>query len=90
MTKQGGNFKSWKKRWCELEKDALLYYRGNCATSSSLCGKIELEGAVVQEHTSTPRKFTFEIQTSARLYFLTAESEEETKEWIQAINDSKK
>ena len=85
LTKQGGGFKSWKKRWCVLDEEGVSYYKGKDATEANFCGKIELvSGVEVGEHAEKTK--TFEIRTAGRVYLLTAEKEEEVVAWVSAVS----
>tara|TARA_R110002050_G_scaffold21080_11_gene58803 strand:+ start:15 stop:1691 length:1677 start_codon:yes stop_codon:yes gene_type:complete len=86
LTKQGGNFKSWKRRWFVLQGIGLNYYKGNKPIVENFCGNIPLSGASINESSEVKgRKYLFEIETPGRKYHLCADSLEEMQEWICAI-----
>jgi len=85
MTKQGGSFKSWKKRYFIL-KDRMLYYY-KTPKDNSFTGKIDLESnSVVKEDPARKKPNLIAITTSNRIFFMYPEKPEEMKEWIDAIS----
>ncbi|KAJ8045683.1 Pleckstrin-likey domain-containing family H member 2 [Holothuria leucospilota] len=85
LTKLGGRVKTWKKRWFVLnEKDfELVYYKSVNDSSRKPRGQIALDASC--KITSWDQSATFELMTSKRTFYLTAESQEERKSWINAI-----
>jgi len=94
LTKRGGKWKSWKKRYFVL-KDNFLYYFSEPKDSVPK-GVVLLDGARTENaEKQTKKKFCFSITarksfTSAigwanRIYFFQAENTEEMESWIKAI-----
>ncbi len=46
LWKEGGNFKTWKRRWCQLFSDGCLWYYDK--EGGKLYGVIDLTGAQVR------------------------------------------
>lgn len=88
LTKEGGKFKSWKKRWFSL-KGSLLTYSGQPGKPSEL-GRIHLSD--VSDARAAAKKgknFIFEIVTPYRVFVVKAENEQERSEWMDAIKKAK-
>ncbi len=90
LTKEGGGFKSWKKRWFWL-KDGCLHY--SKTKNGKDLGVIRLENATHIKADSSARpkkKNVFEIPTPDRTYFLCADTQEDRDEWIALCQAAKK
>lgn len=90
LTKEGGNFKTWKKRWCVLKNNVIYYSKKQ---NSGELGIIRLQNtndSQVVVSTRKKKKFCFEVQTPNRTYFLVPDNETEMKSWIEAIKQSLK
>jgi RAC serine/threonine-protein kinase len=90
LTKEGGGFKSWKKRWFVLNNGGLSYYKGKGDTDP--LGVIALTSAGRIQPTDRKKKthaHGFEIPTPARTFYLCAESETDKHAWIEAIEQAK-
>jgi len=86
LTKEGGSYKSWKKRWCVLKNGALHYSKSQ---NSSDLGIIKLEGATnIKACDYKKKKAIFQIETSERVYYLQADSDKERDSWVELINSS--
>ncbi|XP_002735178.2 pleckstrin homology domain-containing family H member 2-like [Saccoglossus kowalevskii] len=83
LTKLGGKVKSWKKRWFVLHNGQLVYYKSKNDVSNKPLGQVPLDGKckVMKSESS----HSFEIVTSQRTYYLSAESNNAVDEWIQAL-----
>ena len=86
LIKEGGSWKSWKKRWFELEDTTLYYYKDE--TKKQLMGTMSIAcatfiGCVDDYH----KKFDnlIRITTPARTFHLSAPNEEERLLWLTAI-----
>jgi len=87
LTKEGGSFKSWKKRWFVLKDCELSYYKQK---GDELLGTISLATSGTTQATDRKKKANgFEIPTPSRTFYLSAETENERKEWIDAIEQNK-
>eukprot|EP01102_Stenamoeba_stenopodia_P020703 TRINITY_DN8172_c0_g1_i5.p1 TRINITY_DN8172_c0_g1~~TRINITY_DN8172_c0_g1_i5.p1 ORF type:complete len:1732 (-),score=326.42 TRINITY_DN8172_c0_g1_i5:97-5292(-) len=85
LTKMGGSYKSWKKRWCVL-KDMFIYYFKTKKDTTPL-GSIPLQEASIEvvEESSFGKKNCFQIHTRYRTYFLVASDGKEFKDWMEFI-----
>eukprot|EP01156_Anaeramoeba_ignava_P021723 Anaeramoba_ignava/c19616_g3_i1.p1 GENE.c19616_g3_i1~~c19616_g3_i1.p1 ORF type:complete len:190 (+),score=74.07 c19616_g3_i1:1-570(+) len=66
LTKQGGHYKNWKKRWFLLSYNCLYYFKSE--KDSKPRGIIPLDGVTVeiQENLFRKKKFIFEIQSTGK------------------------
>jgi len=88
LTKEGGGFKSWKKRWFTLKDSDLSYYKAKGDTEA--LGSISLSTAGRIQHMDRKKKpFGFEVPTPSRTFYLAAETETERSAWIDAIESTK-
>jgi len=88
LVKEGGKFKTWKKRWFVL-KNNVIYYSKQQNTGE--LGIIKLQGVTDEQvHICTrkKKKFCFEVETPTRVYFLQAETEAEMNKWMEAVKQS--
>jgi RAC serine/threonine-protein kinase len=88
LTKEGGRFKTWKKRWCVLKNNRIYYSKKQ---NSGELGIINLddvadEGVVVSKRKT--KKNLLEIPTPKRTYYASAPSETDMRDWIDAIKQS--
>ncbi|KAN0027699.1 hypothetical protein ACTFIV_000991 [Dictyostelium citrinum] len=84
LTKEGGGFKSWKKRWFILKGGDLSYYK----TKGELVplGVIHLNTSGHIKNSDRKKRVNgFEVQTPSRTYFLCSETEEERAKWIEIL-----
>jgi len=88
LTKEGGGFKRWKKRWFVLKGGDLSYFK-NKGDQQSL-GVISLPTAGHIKATDRKKKvYGFEIPTPSRTYYLAADTETEKQSWLDALNSKK-
>jgi len=91
VTKQGGRIKTWKKRWCVLAENGLLYYKTK--EYSNLQGHIELKSIENVEHVSEKeklkKKYCFKIITPGRTFVISAINDEDMENWIDNIKKMK-
>lgn len=88
LTKEGGSFKSWKKRWFVLRDGALSYYKQK--GDFEPLGTISLTTAGRIQVNSTKKKAnTFEIPTPSRTYYLTADTETERHTWMEILEHTR-
>eukprot|EP01118_Nematostelium_gracile_P019396 TRINITY_DN897_c0_g3_i1.p1 TRINITY_DN897_c0_g3~~TRINITY_DN897_c0_g3_i1.p1 ORF type:complete len:441 (-),score=138.81 TRINITY_DN897_c0_g3_i1:612-1934(-) len=88
LTKEGGKFKTWKKRWCVLKNNVIYYSKKQ---NSGELGIIRLHGVTteqVQICTKKKKKNCFEVATPNRTYFLVAENENDMNKWMEAVKQS--
>ncbi|KAJ6241716.1 serine/threonine-protein kinase tao [Anaeramoeba flamelloides] len=94
ITKQGGSFKSWKKRLFVLYPTKIAYFtnKKNFQKRNEK-GQIPIQGARAAEYTwektkrSHKGKFYFQIyHDTGRVYIVSSTSEIDRKDWITKIN----
>ncbi|KAH3760428.1 hypothetical protein Pelo_7756 [Pelomyxa schiedti] len=89
LHKEGGHFKSWKRRWCIL-RGATLYYFS--APHSCFC-----KGAVILDphaeavpgtpfHKSDSKHAYFTVKTRQRMLHMYANSHPEMESWVTTVN----
>ncbi|EGC32113.1 hypothetical protein DICPUDRAFT_38849 [Dictyostelium purpureum] len=84
LTKEGGGFKSWKKRWFILRGGDLSYYKTKGETVP--LGIIHLNTSGHIKNSDRKKRVNgFEVQTPSRTYFLCSETEEERTKWIEIL-----
>ena len=88
LTKEGGKFKTWHKRWFVLFENQTIFYSKE-ANSGEL-GMIKLAGVnpntgVVPSEKKKNKKNCFEVRTPARTFYLIARDEGEMNSWMKAI-----
>ncbi|KAJ3444284.1 ribosomal protein S6 KINASE [Anaeramoeba flamelloides] len=88
LVKRGALIKSWKKRWFVIRGSVLSYYKSKTAKFPK--GLIPLTPGVTVEITKKGRKkFVFSVTIpQKRTFFISASSEEDRKEWMEAISDT--
>eukprot|EP01087_Luapelamoeba_hula_P004629 TRINITY_DN1454_c0_g1_i2.p1 TRINITY_DN1454_c0_g1~~TRINITY_DN1454_c0_g1_i2.p1 ORF type:complete len:136 (+),score=20.93 TRINITY_DN1454_c0_g1_i2:43-450(+) len=86
LTKQGGNIKSWKKRWFVLQART-LYYFPTCNSDAEPLGVINLSAATtVVSVADVPKKeYGFQVVTPDRTYTIVASTEQEREAWTSII-----
>ncbi len=88
LEKEGGTYKSWKKRWTVLSHpQTLTYYKKK---GGEKMGTVPLKGCgPIQEATYKNKKHCFSIVTEKRHYYFVADSAESAKSWLQALISSR-
>jgi len=87
LSKQGGNFKTWKKRFCVLVKDQIFYFKQEPTGPELPEGGIGLAGcdlSLVRDG-SAKRKFMLTLITKDRVFFLQADDQAKIDAWVEAI-----
>jgi hypothetical protein len=80
LVKEGGSWKSWKKRYFVL-KDGQLHYSQKPSKGS--LGTIDLRTAKRIEPVEYKKKdFCFSMETPTRTWYMCAESEAERTSWV--------
>jgi len=88
LLKRGAINKAFKERQFILQKGHLVYYREDKSSKSKNLNYIFLAHASVRRaDESRHGRFSFEIQTPARIYILQAKSEFDMGGWMQAISN---
>jgi len=86
LIKRGNKHKNWKRRWFILKKRCLLYYKAKEYPYPQ--GTITPIIAVSFVTDDTAKKEnTFVVSTPVRLFFCAAETHQEMKGWIAAIEE---
>lgn len=88
LTKQGGHWKSWNKRYCVLTEGCLYYFKQKPESEEVPEGGINLDLCDVvdaEAQCGGKRKHAFSIVTPARVYFLCAESAQDLLDWMAAL-----
>jgi len=84
--KEGGNFKSWKRRYAVL-KDGCLYYYCDI-DSRSAQGVAHLHGYTVNDRPYSSKKNAFDLtppEPRMRTFHFHAETEIDKERWIRAM-----
>lgn len=85
MTKQGGSYKSWKKRWFVLKGAQLFYFKTKKDTD--LTGVINLtKESNVKRSDDKKKKYCFMVHTTKRDYLMYPDSLSDQESWMKAIN----
>jgi len=88
LVKEGGNFKTWHKRWFVL-KDGVIYYSKNQTSGELGVVRISnLNPENIQVSTRKGKKFVFEVATPQRTYYFQAASDKEMEGWVSTIKQS--
>jgi len=89
MLKEGGAFKSWKKRWFILRHNILYYYKDPQDIKSQ--GVVPLQDTITEAVDADEKKkdycFCIKNQTR-RTYYMVCTSNEERDEWIKMIKEA--
>eukprot|EP01097_Dermamoeba_algensis_P003444 TRINITY_DN23_c0_g1_i1.p1 TRINITY_DN23_c0_g1~~TRINITY_DN23_c0_g1_i1.p1 ORF type:complete len:251 (-),score=50.18 TRINITY_DN23_c0_g1_i1:1037-1789(-) len=86
MTKQGGQWKSWKRRWFVFDGDTLYYFK--TPKDSEETGYVQLTRQSVVKEEDKKKKPMFSIHPSPdakRVYLMYPDHPEDIKEWIQVL-----
>lgn len=88
MTKCGGSFHSWHKRWFVLKGSGLWYFKKKSDKKET--GVIELtkESFVKKEPVKKPGKPCLAVGTTSRVFFMYPETSNEQQEWMNVLNQS--
>jgi len=86
LEKEGGGYKSWKKRWMVLSHpQTLTYYEKK---GGKVKGSVSLKGCGPIQDTNK-KKHCFYVVTEKRTYYFIADSAESAKSWVQALTASR-
>jgi hypothetical protein len=93
LTKQGGKWKSWNKRYCVLGDTAIWYFKDKGSgqqpkPDDKAEGGVPLKFAFVSTagaEVKTKRTNALSILTQDRVYFLACASDAEEKKWLAAL-----
>jgi serine/threonine protein kinase len=85
LTKEGGSWKTWKKRYFVL-KHGSLFYSKTADNSGSNLGTIPLSTAGdIRATDYKKKKHCFEIYTPERTYFLQARDDKDRDAWVDTL-----
>mmetsp|Transcript_19959 Transcript_19959/g.22206 ORF Transcript_19959/g.22206 Transcript_19959/m.22206 type:complete len:467 (-) Transcript_19959:130-1530(-) len=85
LTKEGGRYKSWKRRWCVLDGDSISYYKKD--DKKYKCGEVNLRVATkIGPCVYNKKKNCFEIVTPERTYHMCSETVPEMTDWVEKLN----
>ncbi|XP_071044238.1 uncharacterized protein CG43867 isoform X3 [Parasteatoda tepidariorum] len=85
LTKLGGKFKTWRRRWFVLRNGTLSYYKSQTDVNRKPQGQIVLDDVCRVNRAYDAA--TFEISTGKRVYYLTADSINMMEEWIKVLQN---
>eukprot|EP01091_Cochliopodium_minus_P009002 TRINITY_DN2134_c2_g1_i2.p1 TRINITY_DN2134_c2_g1~~TRINITY_DN2134_c2_g1_i2.p1 ORF type:complete len:1422 (+),score=367.59 TRINITY_DN2134_c2_g1_i2:21-4286(+) len=85
LTKNGGSFKSWKRRWCILKDGFITYFKQQ--NDEQPLGAIPLEGCLSVTKEKDKKDNLFVINTPYRVYELKADTAEAMDQWVNSINN---
>lgn len=94
LVKQGGRYKSWKRRYFILKPDALLYFKSNLKLKDTPLGRIPLStilrvesvaGETVAKSKKNTPFFKIVITGTRGYYLIEGETISQVNEWIAAI-----
>lgn len=85
LTKLGGKLKTWRRRWFVLKNGVLSYYKTQNDVNRKPQGQIVLDE--VCRVNRAEGAATFEVSTSKRNYYLTADSISTMEEWIRVLQN---
>ncbi|KAL6070898.1 Pleckstrin y domain-containing A member 6 [Balamuthia mandrillaris] len=88
VVKQGPPpWKTWKKRWLVLTSYNLTYFKLR-TDQASMKGQVPISSVTLcGPADKTTRKFSFKVDTPVRSFVFAAQSTEEMKLWLDAINN---
>ncbi|KAL7720676.1 Protein kinase C [Entamoeba marina] len=90
LVKQGGGWKSWKRRWFVLENKTLFYYKDQLRLK--LMGEIQicLAFSIAANDDISTKHFShvFSIRTPSRVFHISASTDAERDQWINTLLDS--
>nr|XP_042909382.1 uncharacterized protein CG43867 [Parasteatoda tepidariorum] len=84
LTKLGGKLKTWRRRWFVLKNGTLSYYKTQNDVGRKPQGQIMLDDV---SRVNRADGGTFEIATSKRTYYLTADSNSTMEDWIRVLQN---
>jgi len=87
LNKQGGLVKTWKRRWFVMRSGFLHYFTQKTNGGLERRGTIPLYSARIESTVSS--HLVFHIVTKHRTYYLHADFEADTKDWLDAIRKHK-
>jgi len=89
LTKRGGRKVNWRRRYCILSGANLYYFKSQKAKSPQGAIEIDKSSNCTELNIPSPKKAmgcSFQIYTTKRTFFIFADSGEEKRNWMDAIN----
>ncbi|EFA85933.1 protein serine/threonine kinase [Heterostelium album PN500] len=85
LTKEGGGFKSWKRRWFILRGGDLSYFKSK--GDPTPLGVIHLNTVGHVKVSDRKKKNNgFEVQTPSRTFYISADTDDERHRWIDVLS----
>jgi hypothetical protein len=90
LVKQGGGYKSWKRRWCVVRRGELLYHKDRKATEP--LNTVNFVGATLHwpkdeaEAVVDGRKHCFSVETAQRRWYFQTASAADLRDWLDAVH----
>lgn len=92
LGKEGGSIKTWKKRWCVLEKGTLYYFKSpdnvHGADFPRANGSLRVLGCQVGEENYKKKKNGFFIVTENRIFHFSAPTSEDRAAWLRTLKEA--
>lgn len=88
LVKEGGNIKTWRKRWCVLKAGTLLYHKKQDGDKLGIISIANV--SMVRSSSYKKKRHCFELWTPERTYYMCATSDVDRDGWIEAITIAKK
>lgn len=86
VTKEGGSYKSWKRRFMVIEGHEIVYYKKE--NRKEKCGIIHLDiKCAAHPIQYKNKKHCFEIKTPGRDYHVCTLTEVDLERWVKGINE---
>ncbi len=96
LVKRGHVVKSWKTRWFIIQNDLMFYFKNRGVQlyvffyfyqDQKPKGVIPLRNSICKETTKASKAYCFEVnaQNISKIFIIQANSQQEVKEWMQAI-----
>lgn len=92
ITKQGGSWKSWKRRWLVLSGNSLFYFKTR--KDQDITGVITLnpQSSIRRDDKNKKSKYCFAVvnadEAKGRVFVMYPDSEKEMNEWMKNLNNA--
>lgn len=88
LAKQGGSFKSWKRRYCILTEEGILWYfkAKPVEPTEQPGGGVRLDVCDLVMAEGGKRKHGFNLVSVDRIFFFTADTDQQREDWTGVIN----
>ena len=87
LKKQGGSWKSWKKRFFVIDGTKLKYFKNEKDSNPKGVVNLELSSNIKATQVAKYKnKPAFQIQTPSRTYYCVSETSIQRDSWIEALN----